>query len=293
MGMIENTDAEIDTLDVTDEIEDDLIVESEEYTPDFNYKVKDEEKQFDERFHDLVKSKEDEDWIRDLHTRADGMGHIKETLGTTQGELEEYRQGFNNLYGGFEKIKLQRDSGDLRPLMKTLGVTDDQLLEYAIKLAEEENLPDEQREAVRVNRESNDRISQLEKQISGYQSESSAALEQREMAELDSLVANPEYSPVFEVLKNGGRDVVSALKQHGNAMYRTTEQYPSVSQVVDSFVKENSFLLNLAPRQEQAGMQTLNRQPTLPKVRASGSAPVEQGINSIEDLYKLRNAMNK
>lgn len=281
----------LDSEDVVEEISDvtgEEIVE--EYTPNLTYKVKDEERQFDERIASAIKSKEDEEYFRDLYTKADGLDTYKEKVTGMESQLGEYRDGFNNLYSGYEKIRTLRDNGDLRGLMGTLGVTDEQLLSYAIELAKEENLPDEQREAVRQQREASSRLGQLEKQVQEYETMLSQTRLEDEYRKLDMTLARPDVAEKANILKQKGVDLKDMVLEHGTYLTKINNGVePTIEEAVNSTLTKYAWAFENPAQSQEQGLPVVKREPTLPKVKSAGASPAPSGPSSIEDLYKLRN----
>jgi hypothetical protein len=90
-----------DEAPVADEIKDDetakpddVAAESDAYTPDFGYKIKDEDKEFPEFLKGAITSKEQEDQLRDYFTKADALDGIKESRTAIETEYNTYKQGF-------------------------------------------------------------------------------------------------------------------------------------------------------------------------------------------------------
>ena len=67
----------------------------EDYTPNTTYKIKDEEKSFNEKLVAGIKDKETEDHLRDLYTKADGLESYKQKF-TKKDEVQKQVQATNN-----------------------------------------------------------------------------------------------------------------------------------------------------------------------------------------------------
>lgn len=65
---------------------------AESYTPDFTYKVKDETKEFPQWLRDSIKSKDQEDELRDYFTKLDGFDGIKESRAALESEYNSYKE---------------------------------------------------------------------------------------------------------------------------------------------------------------------------------------------------------
>lgn len=89
-----------------------------EYTPNFKYNIKDEEKEFPEFLREVVKSKEQEDQLRDLFTKVDAFDGIKESRTKVETDFNTYKESVTNeIYpvldtiAQFDKANAMKDFG--------------------------------------------------------------------------------------------------------------------------------------------------------------------------------------
>jgi len=126
-----------------------------EYTPDYTYKVKDEVLEFPEHLRSSIASKEHEDELRDLYTRAAGLDGYKSKNGELENqveELSELKPQFDQLVNGYANIKKLRDDKDFHGLIQTLNWDKEDLLDFAETLLEEQELPEVERKTIEDNR---------------------------------------------------------------------------------------------------------------------------------------------
>ncbi len=64
------------------------------YSPDFTYKIKDEQKEFPEWMREAIKNKELEDQARDIFTKADALESVKESRANIETQFNSYKQDF-------------------------------------------------------------------------------------------------------------------------------------------------------------------------------------------------------
>lgn len=290
---IENTEV-IENEELSDEIGNEVEISdatgevlSEEYTPNLTYKVKDEERQFDDRLSGVINNKESEDYFRDLYTRADGLPSYKEKVSSMEGELGEYRSGYNNLYNGYNKLRELRDSGDVRNLLGNLGVSDDQVLDYAISLAKEDTLPEEQKQLIQKEREYAARVESLEKQVHNYESVAQTTAMDNEYRQLDNELSRPDLAGQMDVLRQKGLDPKSMVLYHGTQM---TSQNNGVEPTIAEAVMATLNAYAKMPAQPEQ-VRVVQREATLPKASRASGSPADSGIRSIADIEKIRNQM--
>ena len=241
-----------------------------EYTPNYNYSVKDEEFEFDERLRTAVTSKEAEDTLRDLYTKSAG-------LDTYKGKYSELEQQTNALVSGYNTLKELRDAGDIRGLAKALNMKEDTFIQFAGDILDERELPEEQRKLLEENRQMREQMSGFESQLNQFQQSEGTRKVDSDIAELETLIVSESYKPVAEAMKSVGISMQEKVMDTGIAMYHKTGKEPSVEEVVAFVAKEFDYLTKQA-----------TDKPVLPSVKSSGSTAIGKKITSIDDLRKLR-----
>ena len=294
--VIESVNEEVKE-DVNEEsVETKSVVAEEEYTPSYTYKVLDEEKEFDDRFKELIKTKDDEDFIRYIVTRSERLDNYKQKYSAKEIELSDAFGKVNTLAQGFQTIKEKRDAKDYRGLLKTLGWEENDVLEFALELAEEKQLPDNERktkETERILKEENDIL--RSRIISDEESAASDASD-AEINELKSELSKPENYEVAMALHNNNTNIAEEVVAVGRYIYKTTGKYPAVSEVVSKVVDkyrpflngkagENTDEVNDDLAQKQSQKQSLKR----PKGQPVNA--VNNPISSLDELKKLASAI--
>lgn len=276
-------------VEAAPEGEEDPVVETEEplaYEPNFSYKVKNDEKMFDERLQGLIKDKETEDYIRDLYTKADGLDFYKNDLDSmtkNYGELEATSQA---MVQGYQRLKELRDSGDMASLAKTLKLDRDAILDYASALLEEEELPQEQRALMQENSQFKEQLATMQTQIDQFQGSSEQAAVDRDLRELHGLATSESVSPVVEAMKERGMDFVKEVVDHGHMEFVTTGKEPTVRSAVDAIVNKYSYLNDFKQQQQQQQVE-IEPPKTLPRVKGTNSNMVSKEITSLDELKAL------
>jgi len=271
------------------------------YAPDFTYKVKDEVFEFDEAVREAIKSKEVEDKFRDLYTRAAGLDDYKSKYSDIESKYNEQTPQLERLIGGYKTLMSYRDDGDMDRLMSTLGVGEEALIEYVGKLLEREELPEEQKVALKQNREMEDKISYLESQMQGYQSNEAARQVEQEQQELQTLLGSEQYASGVQLLNEVGLNFQDEVVQAGKLIVAQEQRYPSVAEAVAKAYEARSPLIQRLTAQQTTQTQTepeapvvtekvVERQPTLPQVKGANSNKVDEVI-SFDKLREISNAI--
>lgn len=253
----------------------------EEYSPNFTYKVKDEEHEFNDYVKGAITSRESEDYFRDLHTRADGLDGYKEKVTGLEGRLGEYENVTGKLQRGFTDLKSYRDQGDYRNLFKSLGVSSDDVVKYAYGLAQEAEMPEEQRNMINQNRQYEDRLSMLERENESHRQHRSNSAVNNDLKELESYVNTSDG--LNDRMKSVGFNLRDEILSYGIAATKSTGREPSIAEAANVVIEKYGKLLSPAnagipqTREEQVQQVINNRPNALPKINGSNqTAPSEK-----------------
>jgi hypothetical protein len=116
---------------------------TEEYKPNFSYKIKDAEHEFPEYLRDVVKNEETEGLVRDLLTRADALESIKESRATIETEANDYRQNVENkIYPVLDTIAEFDQAVKLKDFSKAFELSDINPSEIVDHMLMDEKLAD-------------------------------------------------------------------------------------------------------------------------------------------------------
>lgn len=151
----------VEQTEVPDSPESHVADETPAYEPNFKYRVGDSELEFDERVRSVVTSKEHEDYLRDLYTKAHGLDLAKSRHEEKQKEWQktfsEYSQlqeTFGKVQDSFSKLDAIKDS-DFGLFQKRLQISDQAVLRRALEIAQVHDNPQERD---RLERSYQDRI---------------------------------------------------------------------------------------------------------------------------------------
>jgi hypothetical protein len=273
-----------------------------EYTPDFTYKVKDEVFEFDESLREAIKSKEIEDKFRDLYTRAAGLDDYKSKYSDIESKYNQTQPQLERMIGGYQNLMKFRDEGDMDRLMSVLGVTEEQWLNHAEAMLERHDLPEEQQQALKQNRELTDKYNQLEAQFNSLQEQQQSSNIEAERSELSQILSSESYASGVELLKEVGLDFEQDVIRAGEAIVAQENRYPSVAEAVQKAYEYRQPLLTRltaqtqetqtaeAPAQQVVTEKVVERQPTLPQVKGANSNKVDEVI-TFDKLREISNAI--
>lgn len=276
-----------------------------EYVPNLTYKVKDKEMKFDDRLIGLIKTKEDEDFVRDLHTKAGGLDSYKEKLAEEsrrRDELEkqytENQKQVEQSHNFYKELLSDRESKNLRGMAKKLGISEQDLLATALEIAAELEMPEQQRKIVQDNRVNADNVRALQQQKQSTESLLQQLLQQNEQqamyresqASVDKQTKelndgiSTKYKDLSEQLKKLDINLFDETVAVGKVMYDARGgKDVSVQEALDEAAKKYTRLVSSISKTPAIP----ERKSTIPNINGIGGSPVSGGQpTSFDDIRK-------
>ena len=105
-----------------------------EYTPDYGYNILDERHEMPERVRPYIKSKEDEQYYRDLFERAHGLDHVKSERQRLREEKEQVSEKLNQYEPAvqyLQRLEQFKQNGDWTSYFEAQGIPQNVILQHA------------------------------------------------------------------------------------------------------------------------------------------------------------------
>lgn len=275
---------------------------AEAYTPNFKFKVLDEEKEFDDWIRPAI-NKENESKVRELFEKAYGLDTVKGKLQSERAEREKYQGEFENLAGQVQAIMGLRKQ-DLGKFFAKTGLSRDEVLRWALREAERQealkDLPPEVKEIYNKFGTIETQNEELRQQIEAIQNGHFDTSVQARTRELDTVLSRPEVLAMASEYDARAGKPGAFRKQvirHGQAEFQDTQRDLSAEEAV----KEVVSILGLSQAASPAAKPNESAAPTkkvivqakpnvLPNVGAGASSASAMQPKSIDDLRKLAKA---
>jgi hypothetical protein len=264
-----------------------------QYTPNFKFKVYDEEKEFDEMFRGLVKDAETEKKVREFHEKAFGLDYQKPKYERLKNEHSELSTKYSNIDASLKQLSTLVRENDLGAFFEAINIPKNMVFNFVKQELEKMSAPPEQRQQMdefeRIRRENMMLRQQTEHINSRYETESLQA----KQLELDTTLSRPEianFSANYDA-KMGKGAFRNAVIERGLLTYHTTGQQIPVMQAVQEAMNHWSPFFQGQSNGQMEQTPTAQPQaakPSLPNVGGRSSSPIKQGPRSIEDLHKAR-----
>lgn len=280
----------------SDQVED--TPEEPEWSPNFKYKVYDEEKEIDEWLRPVVTSPEQEAALRELYEKAGGLPKIKEKYeGLKEQVNNHYKKveaDFNTQTQTVNELLGFVDKKDFGTAFKQLGIANEDVLKYALDIVKYQEMSPEQRQAYDQQQLIQQQNYELEKQNQLYQQQVQEQAVQARQVQLDAELAKPEVSSFLGEYGLQGQAFREEVIRQGQLAWHNEKVDLPVEQAVE---RARNAVLGLglkampaAPAQQQVQQvrpQAVQQQkPVLPNVQSSGSSPARKQFTSLAELKK-------
>lgn len=282
------------------------------FVPNFKYKVMDQEKEIDDRLKTVVKTKEDEDFVRDLLTKAEGL----EVVNSKHKKLEEKHIALEQDYNE-QVIPYVREVENTKKLIaapnyeqrdydsffQKLGIPKDHILKYTKSILDYQDATPEQRAAIDNQRNMRMQMMQQEEQSQFFQSQNQQFAVQARTFELNSELTKPEvnsFVTAFDNLHGNGAFRNQVINQGALIFHNQKRDVPPselVKLVMDQFKGIQTVAPQVIPQNipaNQVPPKTTTppaKKPILPNVQGNGGSPAKKVFTSLDEIKAHRKSL--
>jgi len=267
------------------------------YEPNFKFKYavdgsKQQEAEIDEFLRGVIKDEETEKKVRDLYEKAYGIDFVKQDRDSLKDQYTKVQEEFTSQTQALQQAGAYVKHKDYDSFFKVMGIDKKDILEYALGIAQYQQMDPAQRQAYDAQINERSRLAQLELQNEQLtQNYQQFAARQREM-ELDNALMRQDVHGVASsfdqrVGRPGAfRDEVIKRGQ----LYAYQGHDVPVDQVITELVGIYSTpTVNGATTQQPQMQQGQQQQPkpVIPNVQGKGTSPVKRVPRNLDDIRKL------
>lgn len=270
------------------------------YSPNYKFKVKDKELEFDDFVKPIIKTKDVEQKLKDLYEKAHGLDEVKTARETFKTQAEEWKGKYSQVEQSLQTLGSYVKKGDFRTFFQALNIPKEQVIRYAIEELKYQELPPEQKAAIDQQREQEMAYEAASSQNQTLQQQMAQLVQQQTTFELNQELAAPTVAQAIEAydarLAKPGAFKAEVIRrgQYYEAVHKIS---PPASQLVQEVlsligVQAQSPQGQQVISQEQSGQtvhQNQQNKPTISSFAGSGAkSPTRKVPGSIEDLRKMR-----
>lgn len=266
------------------------------YTPNYKFKVMDEEKEVDEWLRPVISSPDIEKKVRELYEKAYGLDHVKPKYEGLKQSYQTLTGDYNNIAGDLKKIGGYIQNKDYGSFFNTFGIGDKELFEHAMQRMKYYELPPQERSLIDKQNLNNQRLVEYEMKLKNYEEEQQNYEIGQVSTALENTLRSPQINNIvtnFDTRAGQPGSFRNNVIAYADSQVRLTGRVMAPQEAVQSFI--NQF--GLANYQEQgesfgqgsaqAAHYSTPKAPTIPTMRGGSTSPVKAKVRSIEDIRKL------
>lgn len=274
-------------------------VEESPYNPNFKFKVKDKELEFDDFVKPIVKNKDLEAKLREMYEKAHGLEEVKTARETFKMQAEETKQKLASVEDNLKTLGSYVKKGDFGTFFQALNIPKDQIIRYAIEELKYQELPPEQKAAIEQQKQREQYLEQTSSQNQQLQQQMAQMIQQQAALELNQELSKSEINSAISAYDSRAgqpgafRAEVIRRGQYYEAVHKIS---PPASQLVSEVLN----LVGVQPTSPQATMnasqatqgQVVLNQNSKPTITAfsggSNKSPARKMPSSLDDLRAMR-----
>lgn len=281
-----------------------LATEVDAWKPNFKFKVKDKELEFGDDLKGLIKSKDLETKLRDLHEKAYGLDEVKGSREQLKQQLQAETQKYVQVEQSLKTLGDFVQKKDFHSFFKALSIPKEDIINYAIQELKYAELPPDQKAAIDQQRQLEDQLRTEQTNAQLLQQQMSQLSVQQTTWELNQELGKPEVANVVaaydaRVGKPGAlREEIIRRGQYYENVHKIS---PPVSQLVTEILnlvghvpaqpgngalphQQNGQASQFAPNQQQ------QQKPVIPSFAGASAtkSPTKKVPTSIADLKQMR-----
>lgn len=265
------------------------------YTPNYKFKSYDQEYEFDDDIKPLVTNKQLEDKFRDLFTAARGIEGVRKAKEKTQSEYQEYKKSVSPVMDLVNKANKAYQEKDYNSFFKTIGLSDQEVLQYAYKQLEYMEMPQDKRAQIDETNRLRSDYSKVREESELLKAEFQEIQKQKALSDLDQALSSQEVSNLVSAFdqRNGAGAFKQEVINRGFAIFQATGQNLTPAQVVQDLMSKYSFAFNQGQPQAAQAPQTPNvaqrkEVPVMQVPKGASTSVAAKQIKTLDDLHAVR-----
>lgn len=266
------------------------------YTPNYSFKVMDEEKQFDDFLQGAIKDAEAEKRVRELYEKAHGLDFVKPKYESLKGQYEGLNKQWGEVSTNLKQLGTYLQNKDYGSFFNSFNLTDEDVFKYALDRLEYFNLPPEKRQAMDEQMSRNQQFAQLQLENERLKASQEQGSLETMTQQLQQTLSAPHVTTIaqkFDAQAGQQGAFKNAVIAHAQTQSHLSGRDLGVQEAVESFIKTFGLaaMASQPSVEANAGVEApkaAQRPQSLPKVSGGSSTPVKAQVKNLSDLRKLQ-----
>jgi hypothetical protein len=268
------------------------------YQPNFKYKAGKEEKEVPEFLRAIVKDADSEKAVKELLEKGDGLDYIKTKHTELYNAFQDVSTKHSDLTQGLAEIGDTIRRKDFDTLFEVTKISPQDIMQWAVKKAQEAQLPPERQAEIAAARDAEKRAREYEAKSQSFASQ----LEQQAVAtkrmELNWVMQQPSYKDfvtAFEAKVGQPGAFEQAVIQLGKQVWMTEGRDITAEEAVKAIVDHyKAFMGDVAAQAPTVPTQAApvaaaasKKPPVIPNMQGDSTSPTKAPVKTLDQLRKL------
>lgn len=277
----------------------DATTEAPAYTPNYGFKVLDQEHEFIEELRPAITTPELEAKVRELHEKAYGLDSVKskyERIRTERDQLNGVAQKYGDIDAGLKELNHYVQNGDYDSYFDALKIPKEAIFGWVQKKIQETELPDDQRYQLEEARKTSQKAYDLERQNQYYEQAFQDQRVQTRTFELDTVLTRPQISQ-FAQEYDARAGTPGAFREQvvlkGQNEYYSSGRDLSAEEAAKSVMDYMGKFIQPSQAAQAPGAQAVapTPKPIIPNIGGRSASPVKKIPKSLDDLRAIEASM--
>ena len=253
-----------------------------QYVPNTKFKFLNQEGEFDPVFKTILKDKEVEEKVRQLHAKAHGLDFMKTRYQETKTKHEQ-------LESSVQRIQNYIKEGDYDSFFEALQIPEQTLYKYVLSKLNQRELPEEQQQLFQQNRQHRRTLEETQAENAQLQRQFEQQQTYARDMELSHYLMRPEYTSFVSSYDSqlGPGSFRNEVINRGIVHLHATGEDISVEQAVAKTIAALNLQTRAGVMPQSGNMPGAKQLPVIPNIGGGTASPMKKVAKNLDDLRKL------
>lgn len=259
-----------------------------QYTPNYKFKVHDEEKEFDEFIRSSIKDQETEKKARELYEKAYGLDVQKPKYEELKKKYPELENNYKQLDTAVSEV-LDLGEKDLGLFFERLKIPEERVAQWMLERIRKMELPPEQKAMYDNFEETKRRNLVLEKQFQELNGLTQSQAVQARTMELESGLQRPEvnsFSQAFDAARKTPGAFKQEVQECGLFEWKVNSKDISAADAIQRVMSRYQGMITPTAMGVAPDPTVEKPLPVIPRTQGKSVSSVGKQVRSIQDLKK-------
>lgn len=277
-----------------------VVEEAPTYNANYKFKVRNEEREFDDFLKEVVTNEDREKQLRELYEKAYGLDIVKSSYDETFNKYKGLEEQHTKLNDGISSLDAMVKRGDYDGFFENLQIPKEKIYEWVTGKVKYQQATPEERQRLESQQNAQRQAWERGDQLSGLQQQLESQKVDFLQREMDLTMMQPEvkaFAAAYDAQVGKPDAFYSFAKERGETAFALQGKDLTAREAVEEAMgmlkplvrlPENGQQTTQVQSGQQAPPQQTQKPKVIPNVQSKGNSPVAAAkVRSLEDLKSL------